>query len=70
MEDLSFTVGSSLSLTQLPSEPSLVLAKMGREFKAAQPDRELRLDLRSLRWRVKRYREDTMDLEMLNERTG
>jgi hypothetical protein len=33
-------------------------------------DEEFRLDLRSLRWRVKCYREDTMDLEMLNERTG
>ena len=58
--------GSSLSLTQLPC----LCGKWVENSRQLNRDRELRLDLRSLRWRVKRYREDTMDLEMLNERTG
>src|SRR6188474_1983660 len=42
----------------------------GRRSRQLNRDREFGLDLRSLRWRVKCYREDTMDLEMLNESTG
>jgi hypothetical protein len=44
--------------------------KTGREFRAAQPRLGVAARLPIITWRVKRYRDDTMDLEMLNERTG